>query len=115
MKNNRLEKLRINKTIDFTIIGEAEQKSIKGGYTVAQLEQMLYDGTWEGGYVDGMGYVFGTVTITATEHCTICETFDNYGSFTSGGWYNEAGNRFFHMLGLHDNQSTTYYTYSTNP
>ena len=35
-------------------------------YTQDEFDQMVEAGTWEGGYVEGMGYCMGQVTVTAS-------------------------------------------------
>ncbi len=59
----KLERLKIYQLQEFTRIGEHEQMAMKGGYTPGEMEEMMNEGTWEGGVVDGMGYVGSGVTV----------------------------------------------------
>ena len=42
---------------EFPVVSEQEQMALKGGYTFDEMETMIDNGTWEGGEVDGLGYV----------------------------------------------------------
>ncbi len=44
-------------------ICEHEQMMLKGGYTVSEAEDMMNNGRWTGGQVDGLGYVGSGVTV----------------------------------------------------
>ncbi len=63
MEKKKLKKLKINKMSEFPVIGDQEQMMMKGGYTFAQMEQMIDAGTWSGGQVDGIGYVGGVANV----------------------------------------------------
>ncbi len=63
MEKKKLKKLKINKMSEFPVIGDQEQMMMKGGYTITEAEQMMNNGTWTGGYVDGLGYVGTEVTV----------------------------------------------------
>ncbi len=58
-----MKKLEISEMSDFFVIEYEDQILVKGGYTWEQMEQMLDEGTWQGGQVDGIGYVASAVTI----------------------------------------------------
>ena len=57
------KRLNINKLSDFPVISEQEQMEMKGGTTQAELDAMISNGTWQGGYVDGLGYVSKAVVV----------------------------------------------------
>ena len=66
MEKKKLKKLQINKMSGFPIISEQEQMMMKGGYTFDEMEQMINNGTWEGGQVDGLGYVSAAIEVSAS-------------------------------------------------
>ena len=57
------------------VLSENAQRGFIGGgkgtendpFTEAEYDQMVADGTWNGGYVDGWGYTFSDVTITGSQ------------------------------------------------
>ena len=59
---------------EMPVIGEIEQRIFVGGgdgsvynpYTQFEYDCMLYSGSWNGGYVEGWGYVGDDVTCTST-------------------------------------------------
>lgn len=74
----RFKKLSLDEAREtFTLLSEAEQRAIKGGcskceearsygynvYTQGEFEQMLDNGTWDGGYVCGLGFFLGEVDV----------------------------------------------------
>lgn len=62
----KLEKLTLEGLKNETpTIGNVEVISLKGGYSINQMEGMMGSGTWYGGFVDGIGYVSGTVDVYA--------------------------------------------------
>ncbi len=79
MEKKKLKKLKINKMSEFPVIGDQEQMMMKGGYTIAEAEQMMNNGTWSGGYVDGLGYVGTEVTVYGTYGgCSACHKADEW-------------------------------------
>ena len=57
------KKLNINKLSDFPVISEQEQMAMKGGWTLEAASAMIDNGTWQGGYVDGLGYVSAATNV----------------------------------------------------
>ncbi len=119
MEKKKLKKLKINKMSEFPVIGDQEQMMMKGGYTIAEAEQMMDSGNWSGGHVDGLGYVGPMVTILidgyTTQTCAFCD-MQTYGQEAGGDAAAQAALKFSfslqHYLGLHDNRiivDTVYY------
>lgn len=75
------------------VIGELEQKSYIGGgmgtdtcpFTQEEMDRMMASGTWEQGYVEGLGYVGPTVNIFggSGDYYTMGEYFQKN---TTHGW-----------------------------
>lgn len=57
MKTNKVEKFNINNLSGFSVISEQEQIEMKGGWTLSQAETMMDQHSWNGGMIDGIGYV----------------------------------------------------------
>ena len=66
----KLQKLSLTSNEnEFKIIGAREADSLRGGYTQAQMDSMMANGTWTGGQVDGMGYVAAPITCFSGSGC----------------------------------------------
>ncbi len=49
-------------------INGAPKGSANNPYTVSEYNEMLIDGTWKGGFVQGMGYVLQDVVVKGSKH-----------------------------------------------
>src|SRR5690554_4984922 len=71
MEKKKLKKLTINKMSGFSAISEQEQMEMKDGetwYSIEQVNQLIDNGTWQGGYVSGMGYVGLSSTVYGLDY-----------------------------------------------
>ena len=58
LKNRRLSDLN-----DCVILDKKREEKVVGGVSLEEFEEILRTGIWEGGYVDGLGYVLPEVVV----------------------------------------------------
>ena len=59
MAKKKLQTLKVesvNEGVNVAQVTDAEKGSVQNPYTIAELETMLEAGTWQGGYVESVGY-----------------------------------------------------------
>ena len=59
MAKKKLQTLKVesvNEGVNAAQVANTEKGSVQNPYTIAELETMLEAGTWQGGYVESVGY-----------------------------------------------------------